>query len=92
LYDFATYWYEYLVVVGLLLLTVPLFFALWRRRTTSDQVLVFQIFGTLGVLISAALTVPSQRAFYVDVALLLALFNFLGVLLFARYLGRGLLR
>jgi multicomponent Na+:H+ antiporter subunit F len=76
-------------VLGLLLL--PMLYALWRGPTTSDRVLALDVIGTLGVLMLITLSVIARRTFYLDLALLLALFSFLGTLVFARYLERGLL-
>jgi multisubunit Na+/H+ antiporter MnhF subunit len=42
-------------------------------------------------LMMAAISVTSQRTVYLDVAVLLALFSFLGTLAIARYLERGLI-
>ena len=76
-------------LLGLLLL--PMLYALWRGPTTSDRVLALEVIGTLGVLMLITLSVISRRSFYLDLALLLALFSFLGTLVIARYLERGLL-
>ena len=76
-------------LLGLLLL--PMLFALWRGPTTSDRVLALEVIGTLGVLMLITLSVIARRTFYLDLALLLALFSFLGTLVIARYLERGLL-
>ena len=88
----TTHFYEYLLVISLLLLNLPLLYALWRGPTTSDRALVFEIFGTMGVLLLVTLSVIAQRGIYLDVALLLALFSFLGIVVIARFLERGLLQ
>lgn len=90
--NITTHFYEYLLVIGLLLLNLPLLYTLWRGPTTSDRALVFEIFGTMGVLLLVTLSVIAQRGIYLDVALLLALFSFLGIVVIARYLERGLLQ
>lgn len=90
--NITTQYYEHLLVIGLLLLNLPLLYALWRGPTTSDRALVFEIFGTMGVLLLVTLSVIAQRGIYLDVALLLALFSFLGIVVIARYLERGLLQ
>ena len=76
-------------LLGLLLL--PMLYALLRGPTTSDRVLALEVIGTLGVLMLITLSVIARRSFYLDLALLLALFSFLGTLVIARYLERGLL-
>lgn len=83
---------EYLVVVGLALLLLPLIYALWRGPTIGDRVLMLEVIGTVGVLVLLVLSVIAGRAIYLDLALLLALFSFLGTLVMARYLERGLLQ
>jgi multicomponent Na+:H+ antiporter subunit F len=82
---------EYALVALLALLALPLLYALWRGPTTPDRVLVMEVIGTIGVLILLALSALAGRPIYLDVALLLALFSFLGTLVIARYLERGLL-
>jgi multicomponent Na+:H+ antiporter subunit F len=47
--------------------------------------------GTLGVLIMIVLSFVYQRTIYLDLAVLLTLFSFLGTLVIARYLERGLI-
>jgi multicomponent Na+:H+ antiporter subunit F len=83
---------EYLVVIALALLLLPLLYTLWRGPTVADRMLTLEVSGTVGVLILLGLTVIAGRAIYLDLALLLALFSFLGTLVMARYLERGLLQ
>jgi multicomponent Na+:H+ antiporter subunit F len=90
--DFPQYTLEYLVVVLLGLLILPMMYSLWRGPTTGDRVLALEVIGTLAVLILLILSVVAERAIYLDVALLLALFSFLSTLIFARYMERGLLK
>ena len=70
---------------------LPMMVALWRGPSTGDRVLAMEVIGTLGVLILLILSVAEERPIYLDVALLLTLFSFLGTLVMARYLERGLL-
>jgi multicomponent Na+:H+ antiporter subunit F len=86
-----TFTLEQILVALLGLLLLPMLYALWRGPTTSDRVLALEVIGTLGVLMLITLSVVARRSFYLDLALLLALFSFLGTLVFARYLERGLL-
>jgi multicomponent Na+:H+ antiporter subunit F len=85
------YTIEYLLVIALGILMLPMMYALWRGPTTGDRVLAMEVIGTLGVLILLVLSVVQERPIYLDVALLLTLFSFLGTLVMARYLERGLL-
>ena len=82
---------EYLLVITLGLLNLPLLYRLWRGPTTSDRLLALELIGALGVLILVALSVIDGRTIYLDLAVLLTLFSFLGTLIVARYLERGLL-
>jgi multicomponent Na+:H+ antiporter subunit F len=84
------YTIEYVLVILLGLLMLPMMAALWRGPTTGDRVLAMEIIGTLGVLILLVLSIIQERPIYLDVALLLTLFSFLGTLVVARYLERGL--
>jgi multicomponent Na+:H+ antiporter subunit F len=87
----STYLLEYLVTIALGLLNFPLLFRLWRGPTTSDRLLALELIGALGTLMLVALSVIAERPIYLDLAVLLALFSFLGTLIMARYLERGLL-
>jgi multisubunit Na+/H+ antiporter MnhF subunit len=78
-----------LLLLGLLLL--PLLWRLWRGPTAGDRVLALEVIGGIGTLCLVAIAVISGRAIYLDVAVLLALFSFLGTLVIARYLERGLI-
>jgi multicomponent Na+:H+ antiporter subunit F len=70
---------------------MPLLYRLWRGPTAGDRVLALETIGALGVLILIALSVISERTIYLDLAVLLALFSFLGTVVIARYLERGLI-
>jgi multicomponent Na+:H+ antiporter subunit F len=83
---------EYLLVIALGLLMLPLMFILWRGPSTGDRVLALEVIGTLGVLMLLVLSIIAERPIYLDLALLLTLFSFLGTLVIARYLERGLLQ
>jgi multicomponent Na+:H+ antiporter subunit F len=83
---------EYLLVVLLGALILPIMYILWRGPTTADRALALEVIGTLSVLMLLVLSIIQGRAIYLDVALLLAIFSFLGTLIIARYLERGLLR
>jgi multicomponent Na+:H+ antiporter subunit F len=78
-----------LLLLGLLLL--PLLWRLWRGPSAGDRVLALEVIGGIGTLTLVAIAVISGRAIYLDVAVLLALFSFLGTLVIARYLERGLI-
>lgn len=74
-----------LLVVGLLLVRVA------RGPSVSDRVVAVNTISTqcaLSVLFFAAF---ADRPIYTDVALWLASFSYLGALVWARYLERGLL-
>ncbi|MCI0395520.1 MAG: monovalent cation/H+ antiporter complex subunit F [Chloroflexi bacterium] len=87
----SEYILEYLVVIALGLFTLPLLYRLGRGPTTSDRLLTLELIGALGVLILVGLSVIAGRTIYLDLAILLTLFSFLGTLIVARYLERGLL-
>lgn len=86
------YTLEYLMVIALGILILPMMYALWRGPSIGDRVLALEIIGTLGVLMLMILSVIQARPIYLDVALLLALFSFLGTLVIARYLERGMIQ
>lgn len=82
---------EYALTLALCVLSLPLLVRLARGPSLGDRVLALETIGVLGVLVLAALSVIFGRALYLDLAVLLALFSFLGTLVIARYLERALL-
>lgn len=87
----GTFTLELIVVLLLGAQMLAMMYALWRGPTTADRVLAMEVISTLGVLVLLVLSVSARRAIYLDLALLLTLFSFLGTLVIARYLERGLL-
>jgi multicomponent Na+:H+ antiporter subunit F len=85
------YWLENVLLIALGLMLLPLMYRLWMGPSVGDRVLALEVMGGLGVLMLAALSFVSERAIYLDLAVLLALFSFLGTLVIARYMERGLI-
>ena len=83
---------EYLLVVLLGALILPMVYALGRGPTTADRALALEVIGTLCILMLLLLSTILGRSIYLDVALLLTIFSFLGTLIISRYLERGLLK
>jgi multicomponent Na+:H+ antiporter subunit F len=70
---------------------VPLLYRLARGPSVCDRVLATNVLSTqcaLAVLLAAA---ALHRTVYLDVALWLVSFSYLGAILWSRYLERGLL-
>lgn len=82
---------EYALTILLAVMMLPLLYRLWRGPTAGDRLLALETLGALGVLMLAAMSVIAGRAIYLDLAVLLALFSFLGTLVIARYMERGLI-
>lgn len=82
---------ETILLITLALLLLPLMARLWRGPTVGDRILALEVIGGIGTLMMAAISLTSERTVYLDVAMLLALFSFLGTLVIARYLERGLI-
>lgn len=83
---------EYLVTIALGLLAIAMLYRLWRGPAMSDRVLALETVGVLGVLMLVALSVVYGRMIYLDLAVLLTLFGFLGTLVIARYIERDLIQ
>ncbi len=83
---------EYLLVLALGGLMLPMLYRLWRGPSISDRVLALETIGTLGVLVLIGLSVIAGRGIYLDLAVLLTLFSFLGTLVIARYIERNLIQ
>lgn len=82
---------EIILLIVLALLLLPLLIRLLRGPTPGDRILALEVIGGIGTLMMAAISVIAQRTIYLDVAVLLALFSFLGTLVVARYMERGLI-
>lgn len=87
----VSHYIEYFLVISLTLLAIVLLYRLWKGPSTGDRVLALEVTGSLGVLILVGLSVIAERPIYLDLAVLLTLFSFLGTLVIARYMERGLL-
>ncbi|RPI92922.1 MAG: cation:proton antiporter [Chloroflexi bacterium] len=82
---------ESLLTVLLATMLLPLLIRLWRGPTAGDRLLALETLGALGVLMLVGMSVIAGRTIYLDLAVLLALFSFLGTLVIARYMERGLI-
>jgi multicomponent Na+:H+ antiporter subunit F len=82
---------EYILAILLAAMMLPLLFRLWRGPTAGDRLLALETLGALGVLMLVAMSLLARRTIYLDLAVLLALFSFLGTLVIARYMERGLI-
>jgi multicomponent Na+:H+ antiporter subunit F len=71
--------------IGLLLVR------LGRGPSVSDRIVALNTISTQAALAVLCFAVFADRSIYVDVALWLASFSYLGALVWARYLERGLL-
>jgi multicomponent Na+:H+ antiporter subunit F len=81
----------WVLAVGELLTGAPLLYRLARGPSVCDRVLATNVLSTqcaLAVLLAAA---ALGRTVYLDVALWLVSFSYLGAILWSRYLERGLL-
>lgn len=74
-----------LVVIGLLLVRLA------RGPSVSDRIVALNTISTQAAIAVLFFAAFADRAIYLDVALWLCSFSYLGALLWARYLERGLL-
>ena len=61
-----------------------------KGPTSSDRVVAFDVLTIVSITFIALAALGEDRVIYLDVALVYALLSFLGVIVFARYLERGL--
>ena len=59
--------------------------------TVSDRIVALNTMSTQAALATLCFAVYADRSIYLDVALWLASFSYLGAIVWARYLERGLL-
>jgi multicomponent Na+:H+ antiporter subunit F len=72
-------------IIGLLLVRVAI------GPTVTDRIVALNTISTQAALAVLLFAVFADRSIYLDVALWLASFSYLGALVWARYLERGLL-
>lgn len=79
------------VCVALLLVACLVLVRLARGPSVSDRVVALNTISTECALLVLFYAAVADRTIYLDVALWLASFSYLGALVWARYLERGLL-
>jgi multicomponent Na+:H+ antiporter subunit F len=82
-----------LIYLAATLTGLALLLALYRfvkGPSTADRVIAFDVMTIIGITGIALVALVEQRGIYLDVALVYALLSFLGVIVVARYLERGL--
>lgn len=79
------------VCVALLVVAAVLVIRLARGPSVSDRVVALNTISTQCASATLCYAAVADRTIYLDVALWLASFSYLGALVWARYLERGLL-
>jgi multicomponent Na+:H+ antiporter subunit F len=70
---------------------IPLLIRVAIGPTVSDRIVALNIVSTQAALAVLFFAAYADRAVYLDVAIWLASFSYLGTIIWARYLERGLL-
>jgi multicomponent Na+:H+ antiporter subunit F len=84
---------DMLIYLAATLAGLALLLALYRfikGPSTADRVIAFDVLTIIGITAIGLVALIEQRGIYLDVALVYALLSFLGVIVIARYLERGL--
>lgn len=84
---------ELLITLAATLVGVAFLLALWRffkGPSPADRVVAFDVLTIVGITGIGLVALAEGRGIYLDVALVYALLSFLGVIVVARYLERGL--
>jgi len=84
---------ETLVYLAAALTAAALLLALYRflkGPSAADRVVAFDVLTIVGITGIVLVALAEGRGIYLDVALVYALLSFLGVIVIARYLERGL--
>jgi multicomponent K+:H+ antiporter subunit F len=84
-FGYAVWFVQVCLVVAMLNATVRLFIG----PAAQDRVLAFDAMYLNGMLLLLVLGIRSRSTAYFDIALLIALFGFLGTMALARFLMRG---
>lgn len=70
---------------------IPLLIRLAAGPTVSDRIVALNTISTQAALAVLFFAAYADRTFYLDVAIWLASFSYLGTIIWSRYLERGLL-
>ncbi len=84
---------ELLVNCAAMLAGLAFLLALYRffkGPSAADRVVAFDVLTIIAITAIVLVALTERRAIYLDVALIYALLSFLGVIVVARYLERGL--
>ena len=76
-------------VIAVLALFVAAF-RFFRGPTVVDRVIAFDVLTIISISLIAIIAYSAQRVIYLDVAVVYGLLSFLGVIIVAKYLERGL--
>ena len=79
------------VALAEVLVMAPLLVRLGLGPTVSDRLVALNTLSTQATLALFAFAVFADRSIYLDVALWLSSFSYLGTIVWSRYLERGLL-
>jgi multicomponent Na+:H+ antiporter subunit F len=84
---------DFLITLAAMLTGVAFLLALWRffvGPSDADRVVAFDTLSIIGISGIVLVAFLEGRGIYLDVALVYALLSFLGVIVVARHLERGL--
>jgi len=84
---------EFLVYVAATLTSLAFLLALYRffkGPSAADRVVAYDVLTIIAITGIVLIALAEGRGIYLDVALVYALLSFLGVIVVARYLERGL--
>jgi multicomponent Na+:H+ antiporter subunit F len=79
------------VALAEMIVAAPLLVRLARGPSTSDRIVALNTIATQAALSLLFFSAFADRTIYLDVALWLASFSYLGTIVWSRYLERGLL-
>lgn len=76
-------------LIVLVLLILPCAYRLWTGQTAADRLQAIDIITTLLIGIIIVLALLRDSSMFIDVAIALAAFSFIGTLALARYISEG---
>jgi multicomponent Na+:H+ antiporter subunit F len=84
---------EFLIYAAATLIGMAFLLALYRffkGPSAADRVVAFDVLTIIAITVIVFIALAEGRGIYLDVALVYGLLSFLGVIVVARYLERGL--
>ncbi|HBF87228.1 MAG TPA: cation:proton antiporter [Bacteroidales bacterium] len=84
---------DFIIYVAVAILLIAMFLNMLRfikGPTLVDKIIAFDVLSISGLVLIGILAILSNRMIYIDVAIVYGLLSFMGVIVVAKYIQKGL--